>query len=70
MFVKITILIFLMAIVASMGSSLYFLAKDGQESKRMVKALTLRVALSVAGFILLFIAWYSGLIQPHDALPQ
>ncbi len=70
MLVKIVIIIILMAIVASMGSSLYFLAKDGQESKRMLKALILRVALSVAGFILLFIAWYSGLIQPHDVLPR
>jgi hypothetical protein len=31
----------------------------------MVNALTVRIALSVALFILLFIAWQQGLIAPH-----
>jgi hypothetical protein len=38
---------------------------DKGESKRMVKALTVRIVLSVALFILLFIGWRQGLIQPH-----
>jgi len=31
----------------------------------MVNALTVRIALSVLLFILLFIAWKTGLIQPR-----
>ena len=31
----------------------------------MVTALTVRIVLSVTLFILLFIAWYAGLITPH-----
>jgi hypothetical protein len=31
----------------------------------MVTALTIRIALSVALFILLFIAWSQGMIEPH-----
>jgi len=31
----------------------------------MVNALTVRIALSVALFILMFIAWQQGLIEPH-----
>ena len=31
----------------------------------MVNALTVRIALSVALFILLFVAWQQGLIAPH-----
>ena len=31
----------------------------------MVNALTLRVALSVLLFVLLFVAWKGGMIEPH-----
>ena len=49
----------------SLGTGLFHLVKDEGQSKRMVNALTLRIALSVALFILLFIAWKGGMIQPH-----
>jgi hypothetical protein len=55
----------LVGIVASLGSGLFHLVKDKGESKRMVRALTVRVVLSVALFVLLIIAWSQGLIQPH-----
>ena len=35
------------------------------DDKRMVQALTVRVTLSVALFILLFIGWRLGLMAPH-----
>ncbi|PZN32771.1 MAG: twin transmembrane helix small protein [Proteobacteria bacterium] len=63
--VKLLILLFLLAIVVSLGSGLFHLVNDKGESKRMVRALTWRIALSVALFILLFVAWWQGLIQPH-----
>ena len=63
--VKLLIIFCLIAIVASLGSGLFHLVNDKGESRRMVRALTLRIALSVALFILLFIAWSQGMIEPH-----
>lgn len=60
----------MLAIVASLGSGLYFMLKDKGESNRMVNSLTVRIGLSVALFALLFVAWYTGLIQPHPVTPQ
>jgi multisubunit Na+/H+ antiporter MnhB subunit len=65
--VKALIIICLIGIVASLATGLFHLVNDKGESKRMVRALTVRIALSVALFILLFLAWYLGLIQPHQA---
>lgn len=63
--IKILIIACLIAIVVSLGSGMYYLVNDKGGSKKMVTALTVRVALSVALFILLFIAWSQGLLQPH-----
>jgi hypothetical protein len=66
MLIKVLIVIVLFAIVLSLASGLFHLVQDDKgESKRMVNALTVRIALSVALFILLFVAWYAGLITPH-----
>ena len=67
--IKILIVACLLGIVASLGSGLFHLVNDKGESKKMVSALTVRVALSVALFVLLFIAWRLGMIQPHT-LPR
>jgi hypothetical protein len=64
--IKILILLTLAAIVTSLFSGLFHLVKDEGQSKRMVNSLTVRVALSVLLFILLFIAWRAGLIEPHQ----
>jgi len=44
------------------------LLKDGRDgapkSNRMVRALTLRIALSVALFVFILVSWKLGLIQP------
>jgi multisubunit Na+/H+ antiporter MnhB subunit len=60
------ILACLAGIVISLGAGLFHLVNDKGESKRMVRALTVRVVLSVGLFVLLFIAWSQGLIQPHQ----
>jgi len=65
MLIKVLIVVCLLGIVASLGSGLFHLVNDKGESKKMVTALTVRIVLSVALFILLFIAWSQGLIQPH-----
>jgi hypothetical protein len=63
--IKFLIVACLLGIVASLGSGLFHLVKDKGDSKRMVKALTVRITLSVALFVLLLIAWKQGLISPH-----
>lgn len=65
MLIKILIVAVLVAIVLSLGSGLFHLVSDEGRSKKMVNALTVRIALSVALFILLFVAWRQGLITPH-----
>jgi cytochrome bd-type quinol oxidase subunit 2 len=63
--IKLLIVLVLAGIVASLGSGLFHLVKDDGRSKSMVNALTVRVALSVLLFVLLFVAWRTGLIEPH-----
>jgi hypothetical protein len=65
MAVKVLIVLMFVAIVASLGSALFHLSRSGGDSRKMARALTLRVGLSVALFILLMIAWAAGLIRPH-----
>jgi cytochrome bd-type quinol oxidase subunit 2 len=62
---KLLIIACLLGIVASLGSGLFHLVNDKGESKKMANALTIRIALSVALFVLLFLAWSQGWIQPH-----
>jgi succinate dehydrogenase/fumarate reductase cytochrome b subunit len=69
MIIKYLIVAVLVAIVISLGSGLYYLLTDKGKSKRMVNSLTVRIALSVLLFILLFIGWYFDLIQPHPVTP-
>ena len=59
---KIIVILFLAAILASLGSALYFLIKDKGKSDRMLKALTIRVVLSVTLFALLMLGFYFGII--------
>jgi len=58
--VKIVVLAFVVLIIASLGSALFFLVTGS--SKRMVKALALRVGLSLTLFLLLMAGHYFGLI--------
>ena len=59
---KVVVILFLIAIVASLGSALFFLVKDQGRSKRTVKALAVRVGLSLTLFLLLMAGYYFGLI--------
>ena len=67
---KIVVVVMLLLIVASMGSALFSLIRDKGDSQRTVKALTVRIALSVSLFVLLMVGYAMGLITPHPALPQ
>jgi len=63
--IKPVVVVVLIAIVASLGTALYHLATDRGDSSKLLRSLTVRVALSVALFLLLMIAWKLGLIRPH-----
>lgn len=63
--IRIGVIAVLLAIVASMASALVTLARGKGDPQRMVRALTVRVALSVGLFLLLLLAWRLGYIQPH-----
>jgi hypothetical protein len=69
MITKIIIVVFLFAIIGSLFSGLFFLMKDKGASERTVKALTVRVSLSVLLFILLMIGFATGVLQPHGIHP-
>ena len=59
---KIFVVLFLVFIVGSLFSALYFFIRDKGQGERMVKALTVRITLSVILFALLMLGIYSGLI--------
>jgi len=63
--IKILIIVTLFAIVFSLGRALFHMSRGTGDSKKMARALTIRIGLSVALFILLMVAWYNGLITPH-----
>jgi preprotein translocase subunit YajC len=63
--VRYVVLAFIVLILASLFSGLFFLIRDQGKSKRTVKALTWRVGLSLALFLLLLAGYYFGLIKPH-----
>ncbi|MCU0758521.1 MAG: twin transmembrane helix small protein [Steroidobacteraceae bacterium] len=66
---KILVVCVLVGIVASLGSALFHLASGKGDSRKMVRALTVRVGLSVALFVLLMGAWAMGLVSPHGVQP-
>jgi Protein of unknown function (DUF2909) len=59
---RIVIIAFLVVILASLGSALFYLVRDKGGSDRTVRALTVRISLSITLFILLMLSYYFGLI--------
>lgn len=59
---RIIVILFIIVILASLGSALYYLVKDRGTTERTAKALTIRVALSLALFLLLMLGFHFGLI--------
>ena len=64
------VLVLLAGILVSLFSGLVYLNRDQGDSRRMLRALTFRISLTVLLFLVLLIAWRSGAIQPHGLLPQ
>jgi uncharacterized membrane protein len=67
--IKILIVVALFGIVASLGKAMFHMSSARTnsvgQSAQMVRALTVRIALSVALFVLLMIGFYFGGITPH-----
>lgn len=59
---RIIVLLFILLIVISLGSALYYLLRDKGQSDRTVKALTVRISLSIILFVMLMASYYFGLI--------
>lgn len=77
---KFVIILAFLAILASLGSALFFMMRKGdgsassaadnaERSRKMFRALALRVALSVALFLCLLLAAKLGYIQPTGWQP-
>ncbi|WDS34804.1 twin transmembrane helix small protein [Pseudoxanthomonas sp.] len=60
------IVAFLIMIVWNLGAGLYYLLVDRGQTKRTVRALSWRIGLSVALFLLVVLGIWSGMIKPHD----
>ena len=68
---RIVVLVALAAIVASLGSALYHLSRGTQQdSAKLVRALTVRIVLSLVLFALIMLAWFAGVIEPHGIIPN
>jgi hypothetical protein len=59
---KIVVIVFLVLILGSLASALFYLVTGRGESRQMAKALALRVGLSVTLFLMLMAGYYFGLI--------
>ncbi|MBI5922537.1 MAG: twin transmembrane helix small protein [Betaproteobacteria bacterium] len=67
--VKLVIAMALLAIVVSLGVALWRLISDRGGSHRAVKALTFRIGLSIALFLLLLLGMFTGVVVPHGVIP-
>lgn len=59
---KIVVILFVVLILVSLGSALYFMVKDKGASTRTAKALTWRVVFSITLFALLMLGFHFGII--------
>lgn len=65
--ISLLVLAIFAAIVLSLGTALFHLGRGSgaTDSRKMVRALAVRIGLSLALFLLLMVAWWAGLITPH-----
>lgn len=64
---KIIIVGLLILIILSLFTALYTLVKDKGQTNRTVRALTMRVALSIGLIIVLLISYKAGLIKQNPS---
>jgi hypothetical protein len=68
---KLPVLLVLLFILISLFQGMYYMAKDDgkNSSTRVVRALTIRVALSLLLFVILMAGYFFGLLTPHGLTP-
>jgi len=66
---KLIVVILLVFIIVSLFTALYRLNNEKGDSTKVVKALTVRIALSVLLFAMLMLGSWLGLITPHGIAP-
>ena len=65
--IKVLVVVLLGFIVASLGKAMFHMSSGPEDSAKTLRALTFRISLSVALFVVLFLAWYAGALTPHGA---
>lgn len=66
---RLIIILVLVAILVSLFSGMYFMIHDRGRSTRNVKALSIRIGLSLLLFALLIAAYFAGVIKPNGIHP-
>jgi hypothetical protein len=65
---KYLVILAFLAIIASLGSALFFMMRDGRDGKaktnKMARALAFRVGFSILLFVCILLAWKFGYIRP------
>lgn len=70
MWIKIIVLVAMVAVVANLFHALFHLMKGGEDaSRKTLRSLSWRLGISIAIFLGLYLASLFGLIAPHG-LPQ
>jgi hypothetical protein len=65
--IKIPLILLVLFILFSLFQGMFYLAKDDgkRDQTHVVRALTVRIALSLVVFLLLMGGYYFGLVEPH-----
>ena len=67
---KLLVILAFLAILGSLGSALFLMMRTSpggdhkSRSKKMARALTLRITLSIVLFLCILVAWKLGYVQP------
>ena len=70
MWIKVIIVLAFIGIIASLASGLFYLVHDRGNSRRTLRALTMRIGLSIGLFAFLMILIAFGVIEPHGVYPE
>lgn len=69
LWVKIVVVVLLLAAVFSLGRALMSLVKNEGKSGKTMRALAWRVGFSVCIFLFVLLSMWMGWIEPHDVNP-
>ncbi len=69
MWLSILVVVMFVGIVASLATALFRLVSDSSGGKGTLRALTIRIGLSVALFVVLMLLIAFDVIQPHGVYP-